>query len=441
MELVDAKGYRAKYINALNEASKRHRVVGGDVIPEEAEGGTLLRLLDVNPRSRFDLFYGVGAINKAGLLEATIAVGDGSFFVGGKLVKLKNATNCKYFTKGLRPRSSGWASKGAPENGSSGNAWNTCDVVILKYSEAYYIGFRYDDKRLYTLISEDATEEIEENIQIVLVIGTFSNSDGTIVQNVNFDIFYNEAVAVQEELKPFEVKVLGTRRVGDDQSSHTEYIVGIRNGMWTYAEWITKKEAQDAGVDASTYPKLKIHVLTLDWTFEGTPTIYDKDGNAFFDISDIYNSLELGKTHEIHVSVSVSEPLQAKMTIGWGEISGFGAGTRYGANFVRIAEAQISLMGSPIRNNIHTFTGDIVDEVKEEGVRLYSKQNATGSGYVYEDAYGTPFDSSKEYLLASMLRVDRRQDSRFIWSDIIPNAFRTLIPVTSHSADHVGGIL
>ena len=200
--LNDIKGYRAKPINALNAAVRRARIIGGDVTAEESEAGTRLFIERAYPQSRFDLFFGLAELEE-GKLEPTLCIGDGAFFVNGDVIILKNATNVKYCPKGIRPRSSGWASKGAPEKGSSGNAWSKCEVLILYYGEEYYIAFRYDDMELYKLISEDATEDIESAIEIVLNIGSFKFSDSSIVQNVNSDIFYNtDKVA---ELLPWDI--------------------------------------------------------------------------------------------------------------------------------------------------------------------------------------------------------------------------------------------
>ena len=206
MELTDTKGYRSRYINALNAEVRRTRIIGGDVTPEESDAGTLLRIDRTYPQSRFELFRGVAELgesgSQAGELESTLCVGDGSFFVNGELVKLKNATNTKYLSKGVRPRSSGWISKGAPEKGSSGNSWSRCDVVILKYLGDYYLAFRYDDMELYKLISDDATEDIESAIEVFMTFGSFSYADGAIVQKINTDIFIT---AEYNKLSPWQI--------------------------------------------------------------------------------------------------------------------------------------------------------------------------------------------------------------------------------------------
>ena len=203
MNLIDTKGYRSKYINALNSEAKRIRVVGGDVIPEETEAGTLLRTKAIYSQARFELFRGLAEL-ESGSLSETLCVGDGSFFINGEIQKLKNATNTRYLSKGVRPRSSGWISKGAPEKGSSGNAWQKCEVVILRYLEDYFIAFRYDDMELYKLVStEEDASEIESEIEVVLIIGVFTFASGAIVQNVNSDIFYTTDKI--KELLPWDI--------------------------------------------------------------------------------------------------------------------------------------------------------------------------------------------------------------------------------------------
>lgn len=207
MELIDAKGYRSKYINALNAEARRIRVIGGDVIPEESDAGTLLKIDRAYRQERFDLFKGLAVLDeKSGLLTDTLCVSDGSLFVNGELIKLKNATNTKYLSKGVSPRPSGWVSKGAPSKGSSGNVWTNCDVVILKYSGLYYFAFRYDNMELHKLISEDATADIEDSIEVFLTIGSFS-SDGSIKQSVNSDVFITAGTAEEKpkSLQPWQV--------------------------------------------------------------------------------------------------------------------------------------------------------------------------------------------------------------------------------------------
>ena len=149
MNLKDAKGYRSSYINNLNEAVKRHHIIGGDVIPVENDFGTHLLINRPMPKRSFVLSAGIAKI-KENELWNTICVSDGAFYVNGELVTLKNATNTVYFKDGIVPIVSGWASKGP--NASS---WSKCDVVILRYREEYYMAFRYDEQMLNSLISDE----------------------------------------------------------------------------------------------------------------------------------------------------------------------------------------------------------------------------------------------------------------------------------------------
>lgn len=236
--------------------------------------------------------------------------------------------------------------------------------------------------------------------------------------------------------EPFEVRVIGTRAFGDAQSGGREPIVGLRNGTWRYATWVTKQQAEDAGKDPATYPKIEYRVGTLDWAFKGTPLVYDDEGYEYFDISEWVNDFfEPGKVYEIYLRAP-SEVVDPHMSTYYKEINGFNEGDAQTLYKVRIAEIKVDAS-----KEIRTFTGDIVDSVEDEGVHLYSKSNGTGLGDIYEEAYGTQFDSSKEYLLASRLKLTRRQASKAIYEDVLKDAFGTLIPCTSHAADHLGGIL
>jgi hypothetical protein len=185
-ELKDAKGFRSRYINDLNRAVKANRVVGGDVTPIESEAGTLLRINQRNPQYSFQLFSGIAPAGEEGSLINTICVSDGAFYVNGILEKLENGTNAIFCESGIRPRSTGWASKGC----LTASSWSECDVVILKYGAQYFLAFRYDSSELYPLISDELTEEAEANIELLYTIGKFRASTLEIVQNVKFDIFY-----------------------------------------------------------------------------------------------------------------------------------------------------------------------------------------------------------------------------------------------------------
>lgn len=197
LELKNAKGYRSKYINALNEAVKQTRVVGGDVAPTETEGGTFLHIRGWAEQARFQLFAGVAPLN--GSLFNVRAVSDGCFFVGGQFIKLKNAKNTHYAEGGLLPRGSGWYNDVAP------STWLSCSVVILAYDEAYYLAFRFDDTALWELIP-GGTESIESEITILFTIGVWDNSNKKVIQYVNSDIYYGgSGGTASPTLEPWEV--------------------------------------------------------------------------------------------------------------------------------------------------------------------------------------------------------------------------------------------
>ena len=436
MDLTDTKGYRAKYINALNEASKRHRIVGGDVTPLETDGGTLLRIPALAETCRFQLFVGATEILDKPITP-TFCVADGSFFVAGELIKLKSCTNTMYKKEGICPTSSGWALKAEGKDG-----WKTCDVEILKYEETYYLGFHFDNEKRYPLISDTATEDIESQISVVVKIGTFNApiNDTTLVQIVKSDIFYGGGGGVsKKEPDPFEVKLLGWTFEGDDQSGKDVPIIGIRNGTWLYARWVTKAMANAWGVNSSAYPKFDFYRLTLDAHFDGSPIVKDQDGNEFFNLDYYINQIATKEYAYIKVyPYGSSSSKDLSLAIHFGKMDGFGKVDAYSDTDFLVAEIYRKDVFDYV---IRTYTGDITDVVKDGGVRLYSKQNATGSGEEYVDAYGTQFDANKEYVLASKASVHREQKCSVKWIQSFTDAFNTLIPCTSHAVDHLGGIV
>lgn len=199
LNLKDARGYRSKYINRLNDAVKETRIVGGDVEPVVTEAGTLLKIPANYNNSRFKLFAGVAPIN--GELYNVRAVSDGCFFVSGQFVKLKNAVNTYYAKGGLMPRVSGWYSGTAPAS-----SWYKCDVIIFSFNAEYYLAFRYDDMELYRLV-DGATQADEELFEVLVTIGTFNQYQDKIEQFVGSDIYYGGGTSqpVVKEWLPWEI--------------------------------------------------------------------------------------------------------------------------------------------------------------------------------------------------------------------------------------------
>lgn len=192
--LKDAKGYRSTYINNLNEAVKRYHVIGGDVTAVESEAGTHLYNKDKRfPEARFEIFAGI-AETKPNELYYTACVSDGSLYINGQLMPLQNALGTGYKKQGVMPRGAGWFTKG--KTTTSSPVWSSCEIVICKYNQLYWMVFKFDDDELWQYF-EDAEESAE--IEQIAKIGkiTITNDDtATIEQNFCSDIYIGGAGAV-----------------------------------------------------------------------------------------------------------------------------------------------------------------------------------------------------------------------------------------------------
>lgn len=232
--LKNAKGYRSAFINKLNEAVKRYHIIGGDVTAIESEVGTRLYNKDNRyPTKRFELFAGI-AETKPNELYYTACVGNGSLYIDGQLTSLHNATGTVYKKQGVMPRGAGWFTKGKTTTTSP--TWSSCDVVICKYNQLYWLVFRFDTDELWQYFEgADSSAEIE----MVTIIGkyTITNDSPLIEQYTCSDIYISSGAGAS----PVDVDIVEpwlVRRVDNVWSIYMPNIIALvapyagQLGLW-----------------------------------------------------------------------------------------------------------------------------------------------------------------------------------------------------------------
>lgn len=288
LELKNTKGYRAKYINALNDAVKQTRIVGGDVEPVEAEGGTHLYMRGWADQGKFQLFAGVAPLNDN--LYNVRAVSDGCFFASGQFIKLRNARNTYYVKGGLMPRGSGWY------NGVAPSSWVYCRVVILAYGAEYFLAFRFDSTPLWELI-DGATEADEENISVICTIGEWNNTTKTVTQYISTDIFYGGegGGTVEAELQPWEI--FSTSEVNEQ--------TGLSETVWWVAHPIWELDAPFTDYPAESYRPVPESAIAFDVYWGGYETKEIK-GMQCWRLYDVLQSTCAAGTQNIYAVININ---------------------------------------------------------------------------------------------------------------------------------------